>query len=260
MNIAIVVVTYNLPNSTRWFETGQSRTHDVRFHVFQHSRRAEVVAAFETLAHSDSVVLYPYGENRGVARSLNEGILDAYSDSADVVIFANEDVEFSAGDVDRLAETAAAHRDRYVVSCAGVDRRLNRRLPSLGYACIAINPVAFDVLGCFDENFFPLYCEDDDYCYRALLAGLSEGNCSETNVLHLGSACINTDAALREQNDLTHGRNFEYYRRKWGGDSRHERFTRPFDDRRFDHKIAADARHAPYGPEFDRYDRDIVRV
>ncbi len=260
MNVAIVVVAYNLPNSTRWFETGQSRRHDVRFHVFLHSKRALATVACERLADSTDVVLYPYGENRGVARSVNEGILDAYSDNADVVIFANEDVEFSMGDVDRLAEAAAAQPERYVVSCTGVHRGLNRRLPSLGYACIAINPVAIDVLGCLDENFFPLYCEDDDYCYRAELAGLSEGNCPETSVLHLGSACINTDLALREQNYLTHGRNLEYYRRKWGGAGHDEQFTRPFDDARFDWKIAPDARHAPYGPEFDRSDRDIVRV
>ncbi|MFX6027917.1 hypothetical protein ABTE84_21450, partial [Acinetobacter baumannii] len=75
-------------------------------------------------------------------------------------------------------------------------RRRGQRLPSCGYACFAINPIALETLGCFDENFFPAYCEDQDYARRAALAGLSEENCADTQIVHMGSNAIFSDAML----------------------------------------------------------------
>ena len=261
MIIAIVSVGCNPSDSiTQLFVTARSSRHDVCFRLFLHSRHPMTMQACERLAAEPGVTYYPYGENRGVSKSWNEGMLDAYQAGADVVIIVNDDVHFSPYDVDKLAEKATRNPDRYIVSCAGYHGRFGCKIPSHGYACFAINPIALRRLGCFDENFFPAYCEDQDYAYRARLAGLSEENCADTMVYHLGSAAIFSDAALRQQNCYTHGQNMQYYRRKWGGDGGQEIFTQPFNNSHLGYYIAPEQRHVPYGASYDRVDREIVKV
>jgi GT2 family glycosyltransferase len=125
---------------------------------------------------------------------------------------------------------------------------------SHGYACFAINPIALEIIGCFDENFFPAYCEDQDYDRRALVAGLHEGNCSTTMIQHNGSGTIARDPALARENAVTQALNLSYYQRKWGGLAGAESLLHPFGDPCLSPKIAPKVRHAPYGIH-DRADR-----
>lgn len=189
----------------------------------------------------------------------NEAMVAAFAE-CDVVVFANDDIYFSEGDLGHLVTAAHRWPEHHVVTCSGIELSNERRAPSLGYACFAMNRIAFDTVGCFDENLFPIYCEDDDYAYRARLAGLGEQNCPATTVYHFGSAAIRTSAELGRQNRITHRRNLEYYRRKWGGLARQEAYQHPFGNPIFDHRIPPERRHAPYGPGYDRADFDIVTV
>ena len=202
----------------------------------------------------------PTARTGASARAWNEGILACYGAGADVVIVANDDVAPGPGDLDRIAAKASACPDRYVVSCAGHNERLGCFVPSHGFSCFAINPIALQTLGCFDENFFPIYCEDQDYARRAALAGLSEENCADTNVTHGGSSAIFASAELARQNALTQAYNIAYYERKWGGGAGAERFATPFGDPRFGVRITPEDRGAPYGEGYDRSDRHIVAV
>jgi hypothetical protein len=52
----------------------------------------------------------------------------------------------------------------------------------------------------------------------------------------------------------------DYYVRKWGGDAGREKFDTPFGDPAFGLRIAAEDRAEPYGPVYDRTDRDLVAV
>lgn len=261
MRVAIVTIAYGSAEAVEGLlATARSTRHRVTGHLFLHSREPAVEAACARLAAQPGVRLYGYGTNRGVSRSWNEGVLAAYDDGADVVVVANDDLTFGEGDLDRLVERAAACRDRYIVTCAGYHLGYRRPLPSLGYACFAINPVAVERLGCFDENFFPAYCEDQDYARRAALAGLREENCPGTMIRHGGSATIFRNQALRQQNVLTHSRNAAYYCAKWGGPPHGERWRAPFGNPAYDYRIAPERRHAPYGQPYDRADHAIVRL
>jgi GT2 family glycosyltransferase len=259
MRVALVVVAYGLPFATRLFETARGCRQELSIHLFRHSRQPNVVRDCERVANWPEVTYYPFGTNRGVANSWNDALVVAFTD-CDVVVFANDDVYFSDGDLDHLVTRAAACPEHYIVTCAGFELARRERVPSLGYACFAMNRIAFETLGCFDQNLFPIYCEDEDYAYRAKLAGLAEENCPSTLVYHFGSAAIRTSADLAEQNRLTHDRNFAYYRRKWGGLAGHEVYRRPFNNADFDHRIPPHRRHAPYGTGFDRTDHDIVLI
>jgi GT2 family glycosyltransferase len=260
MHIGLVTIAYNATETlAQLLRSARTTRHELRIHLFLHSQHGPTVLLCEDAARSRDVQYYAYGVNRGVSASWNEGILDAYRAGADVVVIANDDVYFSDGDLARLAEKAVRCRERYIVTCAGYHLRLKRALPSHGYAVFAINPVALDAVGCFDENIFPAYCEDQDYARRARLSGLAEENCGETLVHHAGSGAIFADRVLLHQNGITHRQNLEYYWRKWGGDSGRERFERPFANAAFGQHIAPHHRHAPYGPGYDRTDRAIVR-
>lgn len=261
MNIGIVTIAYNSADLLlKLFDTAKSKHHNIAFHLFLHSQHPSTVAACERLAEASNVTYYPFGVNRGISKSWNDGMLNAYDDGADIVLIVNDDIYFSAGDVDKLAKKALRCRDRYIITCAGFDLRCNWPVLSLGYSCFAINPIAIEKLGCFDENIFPAYCEDQDHIYRGRLAGLFEETCLDTNVYHARSSTIYADPALFSRIGLTAGRNVAYYRRKWGDDSGYERFAHPFNNPKFDHFIAPNLRHAPYGPDYDRSDHDVVRI
>ena len=109
-----------------------------------------------------------------------------------------------------------------------------------------------------DENFFPIYCEDQDFARRAALSGLAEENCADTNVHHGGSSAILSNEELRRQNAHTQSLNFGYYARKWGGLAGHETFATPFGDPELPLRIAPEDRAAPYGPQHDRTDQAVV--
>jgi GT2 family glycosyltransferase len=259
VEVALVVIAYGLPFGTALFDSVRRSRQAVTTYLFRHSTVPAVVDACERVAESPDVEYFPYGVNRGLAKSWNEGMVRAF-DWADVVLFANDDIRFGDGDVDRLVASTAAHPEHYIVTCAGVELARRERAPSLGYACFAMNRVAFDELGCLDQNLFPIYCEDEDYSRRARLAGLREENCPGTDVRHFGSAAIRVHPALMAQNQVTHAANFAYYHRKWGGPAGRERFAHPFDDPALGPRIAPEHRHAPYGPGRDRIDHHIVTV
>ena len=261
LRVGLVVAAYNqCVRTERLVESAGASKCDVAVHLFLHSQDATTASVCESLARRGEVRYYPYGENRGVSRSWNDGILTAFEDGAEVVVVANDDVVPAPGDLDRLAEKAVRCPDCYLVTCAGPHERHGCVLPSHGYSFFAINPIALETIGCFDENFFPAYCEDQDYARRAAIAGLSEENCADTMVLHNGSSAIFASHELMVQNAITQAHNIAYYRRKWGGEAGSERFNTPFGNPELGIRIAPEDRAAPYGPGYDRTDRHLVAV
>jgi GT2 family glycosyltransferase len=258
MLVAVVIPVFSPPQwITRLAQSCDCQDATIRLHLYVHTPASAVAWKCAALAKNRDVELHALGENRGLSRTWNDGMLQGYDEGADVVIVANDDIAFSAGDLDELARAAVAQRDRYIVSCSGLHGRLGRRMPSHGYSCFAINPVAIERLGCFDENFFPAYCEDQDYSRRASLAGLNEANCANTNVFHGGSTAIFSDTSVMKANAWTHVLNMSYYRTKWGGDGGQETYDHPFDDPSLDYRIPPEQRTWPYGPCHDRDDRPI---
>lgn len=262
MKINIISIAYNLPESTaKLFQTAMldSDQHDISFQLFLHSKKPETVAMCERLAKEFPCTYYPYGENRGLSNSWNEGILAAY-EVADVVIIANDDVYFAAGDIDKLATKAEANRHNYMVSCAGFNLAHGKVIPSMGYSCFAMNPISLEKIGMFDEQIFPIYGEDQDHHRRAHLLGLVETNCADTNVWHAGSMAIKKDPILARQNMVTQTKNFQYLQVKWAqqGDDMNTGYKTPFNDKRLTCYIDPTMRHDPY-PDYRRLDRGIVR-
>lgn len=258
MNIHLVVVAHSLADDLlRLFEAGNAE--NVMWHLFLHSSVPAVVQACEQIvAEYPNLYYYGYKTNRGLAKSWNEGLLAGYRDGADVVMIANDDCIPGPGDVQTLAKAALKHRQHYMVTGAGFDVRSMVHTHSR-FALGAINPIALETIGCFDENFFPIYWEDVDWYRRAALAGQTMHVIDGTCIIHMGSRSVHSNPALARQNAETYRRNYEYYLQKWGGETGKERFRVPFNDPQFDLRISPHEREKPY-PGYDREDQGIVKL
>jgi GT2 family glycosyltransferase len=230
---------------------------DVTWHIFVHSDRPEAKVCLRAVVQN-KITFYDYRQNRGLAKSWNDGLLAAYTMDADAVIIANDDIQATHDDLLVLARAAVEHRECGVIVAEGFNVRMAEQ-QQLQFAIPAINPIALEQIGYFDENFTPIYFEDCDYSRRAGLAGVKFHNAGPTGIIHTGSATVGTVDELRLQNNTTFRLNYEYYCRKWGGPPGQEIFTIPFNDSRFDLNITAERRLAPY-PGLDRTDLEVVKI
>lgn len=166
-------------------------------------------------APADEIRIVRPGFNLGVARSWNLAI--EANIEAPWWCLVNNDIEFGAGDLARLAEFMEQPGPR--VGCL------------LEFGAFGVNAEAMDRVGWFDENYQPIYAEDCDWRWRAKLTGVEVTRLPSSTV-HVdgGSLVWRSEARYAQGNARTYPRNVEYHRRKWGGDPWQERFTTPFDD------------------------------
>lgn len=264
MNIHIITVAYGLPESTEKLLAVKpaSKKNTFHWHLFLHSRIDAVVAVCEEAVKRKDVTGYLYGENRGLAKSWNEGILAARNATPDVIFIANDDALPGKGDIEAMAEAAVeqekAESFAYMVTGRMYDQK-NEQWATSDFGLFALNPIALDTIGMFDEQFFPIYFEDKDYAYRAHISGLHAFNVANTEIVHQGSGNIHANPDLMEQNHRTFEANKAYYIKKWGGEPGKERFKQPFSDLRFCTRIAPCDRGAPYWG-FERDDYGLVRI
>jgi GT2 family glycosyltransferase len=171
--------------------------------------------------------------NAGVAASWNETIKLF---PAPYWMLVNNDIQFAPGDLAKMA-AAAVHCSTPAHPRADVGR-VGMLYGNHGASWFAITAAAVDEVGLFDENFYPAYLEDCDWGYRADLLGVRRRNVEGVNSFHgakftdgvHGSATIYSDPELRKKNGRTHASNFDYYRRKWGGNNGQEIYKTPFNE------------------------------
>lgn len=90
---------------------------------------------------------------------------------------------------------------------------------------IMIDWFTYNLIGEFDESFFPAYFEDNDYCYRAkLLSARVEPNAFMDTEIFRNSMTIAKTPDLNANFD----KNRQFYISKWGGLPGEEIFVKPF--------------------------------
>jgi GT2 family glycosyltransferase len=115
-----------------------------------------------------------------------------------------------------------------------------------GFGCFRIDEEIFSKVGWFDQDFYPVYCEDVDYRHRMKLLGIvpiewpiaptthvSDGRVrSPAGIVHGKSAAGGYQGWSGEKLAWFHERleaNKARYVAKWGGTPYEEKYTRPFD-------------------------------
>jgi len=152
------------------------------------------------------------GVNLGWGAAIN--LIIRANMKADWWFFANADVVFGPGDLDRLEKAMWQAVGPTQVSICG-------------YSAFAVNDKAIELAGWFDENYIPCYCEDSDWHWRAKTLGVTfiilE---SQTVQLEGGSVTIRERGT---NNPYSYPLNVQYHREKWGGPPWEEKYTTPWD-------------------------------
>lgn len=162
---------------------------------------------------SDIVTFTP-GYNLGVAASWNYFI----QHTVDIRIFCNDDILF-------YPETLKVMLEEYE------DDKLCF-VEGSGFSLFFLSDKVIKKVGMFDEDISPgyAYFEDNDYQYRAKLAGV-DGKDIQTRATHFASATLK---ALTPEQLESHHRKFNvaraYYYAKWGGGPREEVYLTPWNE------------------------------
>jgi GT2 family glycosyltransferase len=257
--IGIILIGYSLYPERLFASVAQRANNPVKWYLFFHGPDEALRQRLAAFSRSTNAHLFSCRGNRGIARSWNDGLLASVRDGNDITMVVNDDVFFYPGGFDKFIEfvrTEQVGTPDYALATprgyetAGEDAgKTNHQY--LG--CGAIGPAAIAKVGCFDENFFPAYCEDNDYFRRIRLAGLPYLRDDRVLVEHDRSQTIRSNPALWAELDEALRENQRYFLRKWGGEPQHEAYDHPFANPAFGCLIPSERRHAPYGPGYDRF-------
>jgi GT2 family glycosyltransferase len=86
-----------------------------------------------------------------------------------------------------------------------------------GWGCFTIGENIIREVGLFDEYFYPIYFEDNDYYERVMRSNVKDGYIDgkiEINSSHGSSQTINSDEKLKNRNHETFVVNESYFQQK----------------------------------------------
>lgn len=238
LNVHVVVLAYKLVTELNSL-LHVLKVPNATIHLVLHSQDKQVMEVCEFWKDESGVVYYPHGVNRGLGKSVNEGILAALHADADAIIVPNDDVIMTEFDFGRLTQACADHKDAGLIFCNEANGQ------SLAFHVFGINKIAFDAVGCFDESFPDYFC-DTDYLRRCALLGVKIHNIGDTSIVHLGSATKNFDPITQKRLNITYPRDEAWYITKHGGVPGSETFVFPFNDVSLSWAIPAESRDNPY--------------
>lgn len=213
--IGIVLVTYSMVPDL--LVKSIISKHDCEWFVFHHGS-PELMHDIENLFLDIKSNLYFYNENRGLAKSWNEGILSAITSSKDIILVLNDDVEFIEDGFDLWVDYILENDDSGLIFITGEEPQDDGTVITRqqNFACFYIGQQAIELVGAFDENFKPAYFEDYDYICRAQLAGIKASVDSRSLCRHRRSSTIKNDSEIREKLSDFWGANCQYFIKKWG--------------------------------------------
>lgn len=213
---SVVVVSYNDYDLTTGpcLESLRAETAPCEFIVVDNGSSDDSPDQLRRAAADDPRVRLVLGrDNRGYAGGNNDGVALA---SHDIVVLLNSDTVVPPGGLGRLATLLARHQEWDMLgpvtnSCGNeqqiaVDGRGPEAILAegaawcrenlafafetdmLGFFCVALRTGLYRRLGGLDEIFGRGFCEDTDFCARALAVGARLMVSEEVFVYHRGSA------------------------------------------------------------------------
>ena len=166
----------------------------------------------DIITREKNFMIYRPEKNLGVAKSWN--MLMDYADKigATHVFMLNDDVY-------------SGLKEESLNAFVGLWSEVLFFNSEMNWSSYILTVEAWKRVGGFDENIFPAYFEDNDFCYKLRLAGIDRINTSYLNpAIYRNSMTIAKDPTLNQ--DFM--KNRQYYIDKWGGIPSEEKFTKPF--------------------------------
>lgn len=172
-----------------------------------------------------------------VAQALNVGLKKAYDEKYDYVLVCNNDIVVEENYIDKLVETAERRKclavsgriinkgDRIVELPPKVRAAESLMLVTIAgsFSALLLSRKCLEVVGKFDERYYPRYQEDDDYLLRIRLFEGELTYVYSTAFLHLLGQVVKHIPKERINMSTDWGRNVQQYRKKWGFDPYKER-------------------------------------
>lgn len=188
--------------------------------------------AIEAISHIKtqylwSLYLIPQWKNNwSLAKAWNEGTKQAFEEGNDFVLIINDDAFVEPNTIDKLVSVLQA-TDHLLVSAT---ERPNNQ--SVHFSCFMVGWGIFEEVGFFDENFKPIYFEDNDFIYRMRLLGVKFTAVKDAFFEHKGSQSLKNKRLVGQgpQHDKEFEANQAYYIKKWGGMPGKEIYTTPLNN------------------------------
>lgn len=266
MNIGIVLVTYSMVPENLFKSIEGKTIHTCRWYVHHHGNDQSLIEPLRDIAARYDVHLYLHMFNRGLARSWNDGIGESLADTNDITLVINDDIEFINDGFNFFIQFIDSSKpDVGLVFLRGIEGENSSfagEVRNQDFGCFAIGQQAIKQIGFFDENLVPAYYEDLDYSFRARKSGVKRVLDERILVRHDRSNTIRQNSAYRIKIQECVSLNMNYIIRKWGVDTwdADKAYDHPFNHDAHDLKIPWENRHAPYGPDHDRDDLNILRL
>ena len=182
--------------------------------------------------------IFDPGYNFGLSSSWNS-FIKKYVNIDGIVYITQDDIEFKPN----------ALKDFYNITNSLIHDDV---ILGFSWGMFAIRKTSIEKLGYFDENFYPIYYEDADYCRRSHLHNMYKENKfkfgygDRNQFIHFGGATSfkKSKVELIEYQRMI-GMNATYYIKKWGGSQGNETYNTPFNISELTYKdwIDNDDRH-----------------
>ncbi|MEB8536637.1 hypothetical protein OW565_10635 [Acidithiobacillus ferriphilus] len=228
--VGIVVVTYGMV-PTRLVDSIHSK-HMCEWYVHHHGSESLVDDITHLFAERRSH-LHFHCENRGLAKSWNDGIIESTKSGNDITMVINDDVEFLQTGFDDWIEFILTHRDHGLIFLTGEEPQEDGTtvVRPQDFACFSFGPQARKLVGAFDEEFTPAYYEDMDYIVRASLCNISTHTDERILCRHERSSTKRQNVEIYEKVSYFWQKNRELMITKWGDATPGVgTYSYPFDD------------------------------
>lgn len=158
----------------------------------------------------EGVTIHRPGENLGCSGSWNYACKWAWEKGYDKIFLMNDD--FLIREADGLQRIIDA-----------IEENPNAHYHFAGFTSVCIRKELWDLVGEFDEGFWPAYYEDNDYYTRSIRLGI-DWKIVPVEWYHYGSLSLRRSPYLNMLNSRSFPLNQKRYIAKWGGLPEHETF------------------------------------
>lgn len=229
--VFILVLTYNGLEMTKTAIDSFRSFHDYSIFVVDN------VSNDGTIEWLEKNNIKYVSKKTSVAQALNIGLKKAYDEKYDYVLVCNNDIVVEENYIDKVVGIAERRK------CLAVSGRIInkgekiRELPPKvraaespmnvtiagSFSALLLSRKCLEVIGKFDERYYPRYQEDDDYLLRIRLFEGELIYTYSTAFLHLLGQVVKHIPKERINMSTDWGRNVQQYRKKWGFDLYKER-------------------------------------
>jgi GT2 family glycosyltransferase len=162
---------------------------------------------------SSNITIYEMAENLGVSGSWNWLIKNAITHLYSDFLILNDDVVLKKDEA-----TIGALIEQ------GGENTFHVCKSAYNWSSFILNRTIYEKVGEFDETFKRCFFEDNDYCYRIVLAGV---NYTFQDTLN-PDVFRNSQTILKDPTLSGYLENEQYYIKKWGGKPGSETHKTPF--------------------------------